>query len=256
MGPVVEPVPPPSGAVRPASGWTERGLWGLVVALGVALGTDLLELSFLATAFGPPSFSSPGLLFAVEDVAGVAVVGTGLAGFWWLRRGRDEQGAAHASNLRRATVALFGAVASELLLVLTGLALGYGLLPSAVVIGETYPPTITVEWVIQTVHFAAYSFIAAFVGLFLLWNVWQLAPRLLRGTALAALLLALPGPILSLTSVAELVDPRTIPFYAFYASWILTSISGSLWLLAYLLLAVRVRGAAQGTPAEPAVPEA
>ncbi len=256
MGPDVEPVPPPSGTVRPVLGWTERGVRVLVVALGVALGTDLLELSFLATAFGAPTVWNPRLLFAVEDVAGVAVVGTGLAGFWWLRRGRDERGAAHASSLRRATVALFGAVASELALVLTGLALGYGLLPSAVVIGETYPPAITVEWVIQTVHFAAYSFIAAFVGLFLLWNVWQLAPRLLRGITLAALLLALPGPILSLTSVAEFVDPRTIPFYAFYASWILTCISVALWLLAYLVLAVRFRGAARGALAGPAVPEA
>ena len=219
--------------------YTERGLRVLVLALAVALANGVLGLAFLLGVLS--GLWIPRTLDLLENVVGVLVVGLGLLGFWTLRRGRDEHGAAHVASLRRATMAMVLAAGSEMLLLGTGLALGFGLLPSVVVTGGTYPPVVTAEWVLQTTHFAAYLLIAGSVGLFLLWTVWGLLARLPRWIALAALVLGLPTPAITLVTVSALADLGSLPAAVFYAAWVFPAVSISLWLLAYLLTMVQIR---------------
>ncbi len=216
----------------------------MVIGLAAAVFLSLMSLGAL---FGVANLGVPSMfwLFLVEDAVGFLVVGIGLMGFVWLRMGRNERGAAHAACLRRATMALILTVASEGLIFVTGLVLGYGILPHAIVVSGTFPPQVTPEWILTMAHFAGYVLVAVFVGLFLLWNIWDLSEVPSRWMGLTALVLGVPTHVIAWVSVSHLTDPMAIPVVGYYVSWVLPVSSVSLWLVAYVLVLRRLRGPAR-----------
>lgn len=239
----VEPVPRPVQEAPSAGTGTERGVWWLMLGLAAAIPLSLASLVslFRAASFG---ISSVSLLFLLEDAAGLLVLGLGLVGFAWLRRGRNEHGPAHAGSLRRATIALLLTGASEALILVTGLLLGFGVLPRVIVIGVTYPPHFTLEWGLIMAHFAGYLLVGVFVGLFLLWSIWGLTGGAPRWIGLAALVAGVPTHIIALADVSGVTEPMAIPVGVYYVSWALPALSVTLWFVAYVLVLTRLRGAA------------
>ncbi len=220
---------------------TERGLRWFLLGLSLALAAWLLSLGVLFAVIAVQTWS---LLFLVEDAVGLAVIALGLVGFWRMRQGRVERGPAHASSLRRATIALILAAVSEGSILVSGIILGYGILPRAILIGDSYPVQITPYWILRMVHFTGYALVAIFVGLFLLWSIWHLVTGVPRGIAVAALVALVPAPLISLVSVSQLLDPFAMPVVLYGVALVLPALSISLWLIAYILAILRLRSGA------------
>lgn len=217
---------------------TERGLRWFMVALAVALATGLLTILFVFTVIVMESWSP---LFLVEDAAGLTVIVMALLGFRAVRRGQAAHGTAHASSLHRALVALVLAGVSEAFILVSGIVLGFGIPVHVIIISGSYPPSITLEWILRMVHFAGYILVAIFVGLFLLWTIWHLAAGVPRAIAVIALLSAVPTPIINLVDVSFLLPPSAVPLALLRVAVVLPVVSVSLWLIAYLLVIVRLR---------------
>lgn len=228
---------------------TERGLRWFVLGLIVALAAGLLSLLLLFTVIAAASWSP---FFLVEDAAGLVVIVLGLLGFWTVRRGRAAHGMAHTSSLRRAMVALVLTAVSEALIFVSGIVLGYGILPHAIIVGGTYPPAITPEWILRMVHFSGYIFVSIFVGLFLLWTIWHLDTGVPRAIAVVALVVGVPTHVISLLTVSFLLDPLPVPVTLYRVAFVLPALSMLLWLIAYLLVILQLRSHAM-TPVPSAV---
>lgn len=233
----MQPVSTGSPSVRTR---TEHGIRWLVFSIAISLATGVLGIAIILGA--PQDLRLSLWVFTALEVIGGVVVILGLIGFWMLRLGRAERGPAHASSMRRSTIALVAAGASESLIFATGILLGYGVVPSGLIISTLYPIQVTPQWVLKTLHFGGYVLLAASVGLTLLWVMWQMAPGVPRWVALAALVVGTGSPLITFLDVTGLALPGSFPVALFYASWFLPFISGSLWLVTYILVMIRIRG--------------
>lgn len=243
------PESPPAG--HPERTWTGRGLPLLILALALALAAGLAELVLIVGAVSLVAVWR--VVFLFEDAVGFAALGLGLAGLWALWRGRLEYGASHAASVRRSAVAFVLGAVSVLLLLLTGLSLGYGFLPAGgYVESVTFPLVITVVWLLQLAHHLAYVLIAAFVGLLLLGMIWRLGTPASRWIGLAALLVGVLAPLVGVAAFLSPIGPGSLPVIVFYAAWFMPTASSSLWLLAYVLVASHLRGAAPFSLLSPA----
>ncbi len=223
--------------------FTKRGLRWLLLSLSLALTTGVLDLAFLLGLWAVPGVRQ--IIWPVDNAFLAVGVSAAVVGLWRIRLGRQEYGHAHATNVKRGTVAFLLATVSALVVFSTGIILGYGFLPSGgYVEGATYPLVVTLHWVVQLLHNLGFVLTAAFVALFLLAVLWQLATNVSRGMAVAAFVLGVANPSINFASFLETAVAGSLPVAFFYASWALPAVSTALWLAAFLLVARRLSGAA------------
>ena len=197
---------------------TQSGLRWLVLSLCLALTANLFALGFYLV--GNFTALSLPLNYAWEFFLLASVV-PGFMGFWRIRQGRLEYGTGHETDVRRGTVALVVGAVSATGFVITGFMLGFVYVPASAPLG----------WSIRAVHGFAPTLIETFIGLFLLLTIWRLGTGSSRRVAVGAFLLGVLAPVVLLGYL--------VPFLA-----AVPTLSSILWLAAYLLVVMRLRGVA------------
>ncbi len=224
---------------------TERGLCWLIVALGIALAADLAALGPAYIFYVGPVLGagSPSFFLAAWDVLLFASVVPAALAFRALRRGRSEFGDGHVAEMRNGTAAFVGGAASAVLLLLTGLILGFAYVPStayAGTAGPSAPWTVFAGTLLRAAHSLAAPLLAVFLGLFLLEVLWSLSPRSSRVLVVVAFVAGVLVPLLGGVALLLLIPPiGTLPYLVLLT---LPAISLGLWLGLSLLALLRVRG--------------